>query len=191
MAVTTSNLVLGPATLYVAQFGVSEVSVSTLSSLSSAPTGVEWTDLGGTTDGVSLTIAREFAELEVDQIIDLAGSRNTSRRFTIATNLAELTLQNLDIALSKSGTLTAAAGMSTYEPSLGNSGAEPTYSALLVDGYAPNGKRRRIIIRKALSIEDVEFAYNKEDQSVYTVTFAAHYVNQTIKPFKIIDELAV
>lgn len=189
MAVTTTNLVLGPANLYVAEFGATETALTTLSALSGAVTAVGWTDLGGTNDGVTLTIAQEYTELEVDQIVDLPESRITSRRFTIETNLAELTLANLDLALGGGSVPVTAGGTMTYEPASGNSGASPKYKCLIVDGYAPGGLRRRIIIRKVLSVEDVEFAYNKEDQAVYSVTFSAHYVSEAIKPFKIIDAL--
>jgi hypothetical protein len=186
MATTVSNLVLGPATLYVADFGTSEATLTTLSSLSAPVTAAGWRDVGGTTDGVTLTIAQEFTELEVDQVLDIPGSRLTKRSLSVETNLAELTLDNLKTALN-GGTITTAAGTSTYAPIVNATTAEPSYVALIIDGVAPSGKNRRIIVRKALSNDDIEFAYNKEDQAVYSVAFTAHYVNATTAPFIIVD----
>lgn len=185
MATTVSNLVLGPATLYVADFGASEATLTTLANLGTAP-ATPWRDLGATTDGVTLTIEQEYAELEADQILDRAGSRLIKRNFTIETNMAELTLENLKAALN-GGAITTATGTSTYSPIVKPNSAEPDYLALIIDGHAPSGKARRIIVRKALSTEGVKFAYGKEDQSVFSVSFTAHYVTDAIAPFIIVD----
>lgn len=185
MATTVSNLVLGPANLYVADFGASETTLVTLSSLGTAPTGT-WRDVGATTDGVTLTIEQEYTELEADQVIDVAGSRLVKRGFKVETNLAELTMENLKTALN-GGTITTGTGVQTYSPIINATSAEPTYLALIIDGIAPNGKPRRIIVRKALSLEGTELAYNKEDQSVYSVSFSAHYVSPTVAPFIVVD----
>jgi hypothetical protein len=186
MATTVSNLVLGPATLYVADFGTSEATLTTLSSLSAPVTAAGWRDVGGTTDGVTLTITQEYTQLEVDQVLDVPGSRLTKRELSVETNLAELTLDNLKTALN-GGTITTGTGIQTYTPIVKPNTAEPSYLALIIDGNAPNGKPRRIIVRKALSTDDVEFAYNKEDQAVYTVSFSAHFVSDTVAPFIIVD----
>lgn len=186
MATTVSNLVLGPANLYVADFGASEATLITLASLSTAPTGGTWRDVGATTDGVTLTIEQEYSELEADQVIDVAGSRLVKRGFKVETNLAELTLENLKTALN-GGTITTGTGTSTYTPIVNANSQEPTYLALIIDGVAPSGKARRIIVRKALSTDGTEFAYNKEDQAVYSVSFSAHYVSASVAPFIIVD----
>lgn len=182
MAVTASNLVLGSATLYIGAFGAVEPADA-----KTAP-AVAWTDLGGTTDGVTISVAPEYTELAVDQVIDRVGSRLTSRSITVQTNLAEATLENLKIALG-GGTVTSASGKKTFDLDIANSG-EPAYQALLIDGVAPGGKKRRIIVRKALSTDNVEFAYSKDGQTVYSVTFTAHFVDNVKAPVSIMDELA-
>lgn len=187
MATTTSNLVLGAANLYVANTGVSETGLMTLASLSSAPTGASWRDLGSTsTDGVTLTVNQEYTELEVDQVVDIPGQRLTKRAFTIEANLAELTLENLQTALN-GGTLTTGTGTKTYDPIALASTAEPSYVAMIIDGIAPSGKPRRILVRKALSNADIQFAYSKGNQSFYSVTWVAHFVSPTVGPFSITD----
>ena len=49
--------------------------------------------------------------------------------------------------------------------------------------------RRRVVVRKVLSIDDVETAYKKDEMNLFPVTFAAHYVSASIKPFRVIDQL--
>jgi hypothetical protein len=178
MATTTANLVQGPATLYFGAFGAVEPVDAV-----AVPASAVWKDAGATKDGVNLTIEQEYVELEVDQLADIPGQRLVKRTITIETNLAENTLENLKNALN-GGTTTA----TSYTPGTGAlSGAEPTYSALVIDGVGPSGKNRRIFVRKVLSTDNVEFSYAKGDQSVYAVTFTAHYVSSSIDPFKIID----
>lgn len=184
MSTNASNLVLGSANLYVAPFGASEATITTLSSLGVAPSGA-WTDLGATTDGVTLTVNQEFTELAVDQVVDVVGNRLTKRSFQISTNLAELTLANLQLAMN-GGAVATGTGTSTFTPATATN-ADPTYQALIIDGTAPNGKPRRIIVRKALSTDNVEFVYKKDEQSVYSVTFTAHYVSGSTQPFIVVD----
>lgn len=185
MAVVASNLVLGPGTLYHGAEGATEPADT---AVASAPDAEDWTDVGGTSDGVTLSIENEYTELTVDQIVDRVGSRLTSRTMTVATNLAEPTLENLSRVVNGGGTVTTGTGFKKFEPANDTSATQPTYCALLFDGIAPGGGNRRVIVRRALSTENVEFAYSKEDQTVFSVTFTAHFVNGSTAPFAIIDE---
>ena len=183
MAVTASNLVLGSATIYTAPFATAEPADAV------AAPAVAWIDAGATTDGVTISVSPDYTELVADQVIDRVGSRLTGRTITVSTNLAEVTLENLKVALG-GGTITTTAGKKVFDAAIANSG-EPAYSAILIDGVAPGGKKRRIVIRKALSTDNVEFAYSKDGQTVYSVTFTAHYVDGTKAPISVIDEVAV
>ncbi len=190
MPVTATNLIAGPGTLYTGAFGATEPADSAVNTTPSAST---WTDVGGTQDGVSLNAEREFFELEVDQIVDVPGRRLTKRDLQVVTNLAEPTLDNLVIVLN-GGTKTASAAYATYDPDDTVAATQGTYRALLFDGYAPQSvagatMRRRVVVRKVLSIENVESAYKKDEMTLFPVTFAAHYVSSSIKPFRIIDQL--
>lgn len=186
MAVTASSLTMGPGTLYHGAFGATEPADT---AVASAPNGAIWTDVGGTMDGVTLTINQEFAELTVDQIVDVAGRRLTKRDLTLATNLAEPTLENLSLVSNASATIATGSGFKSLEPSNDTSATQPTYKALLFDGIAPGGGNRRVIGRKMLSTDNAEFAYTKDSQTVFTVTFSAHFVSSVIPPYKVIDEV--
>ncbi len=189
MAVTATNLIQGPGTLYTGDFGETEPADT---AVASAPGG-DWTDVGGTQDGVSLNIEQEYAELEVDQVVDIPGRRLVKRDMQVVTNLAEPTLDNLALVLN-GGTLgsggTGGTAYESYEPDAATSATQPNYKALLFDGYAPNGKQRRVIVRKVLSIEPIETAYKKDEMTLFPVTFAAHWVSASIKPFKVVDSTA-
>ncbi|MFB6776490.1 hypothetical protein ACFCX0_03455 [Streptomyces sp. NPDC056352] len=184
MTVTTTNLIMGPATLYIGNFGATEP-VDT--AVNSTPAASAWTDLGGTQDGAKMAVDQTYTDLEVDQIVDVAGARLTKRLFTIETNLAEPTLENLRYLLND-GTAASGAGFKSYEPVYASSATQPTYRALILDGFSPNQLRRRFIIRKCLSNDKVESTYKKDSQTLFTVKWSGFYVSSVIAPFKTIDE---
>lgn len=187
MAVTTTNLIQGPGTLYTGAFGATEPAQTLAATVAAPSTG--WTDVGGTTDGVTLTIAQEFSELAVDQIVDVAGRRLTKRDLSLKTNLAEATLENLAVSMNqlRSAVDSGTTDLLILEPTDDTSATQPQYHAVIVDGFSPSQFRRRVVVRKVLSTDNVEFAYSKENQTVFSVTWSAHYVSSSIKPFVIID----
>ncbi len=176
MTVVSSNLIQGPATLWIGAFGVTEPAT-----VATAP-GAGWTELGGTKDGIMLGVKDEHAVLEVDQIIYEVARRLTKRVVTIKTVLAEATLVNLGLALNNTApaasVLTADDGLTAFAPS---------YGAILLDGIAPGGFRRRVILRKTLATEGVESAYKKDGQTLFPVTWSAHWVSASIAPFIVTD----
>ena len=195
MAANVVNLVQGPATVYIGDFGATEPANA---AVNTTPQASAWTDVGGTTDGVEISINQEYKELEVDQVVDIPGRRLVKRDMSVKTNLAEPTLQNLLYALNdvNGGSLGASGtGFSGYyEPAFTDSATQPTYRAVLLHGWAPGSgtnnqsKRRMVTLRKVLSSDNVEFAYKKEDQTVFSVTWSVHYVSNLVAPFKIVDE---
>ncbi|WP_018502983.1 phage tail tube protein [Parafrankia discariae] len=186
MGVSASNLTMGPGTLYHAPFGTAEPADA---DINTTPASSGWTDVGGTTDGIQLKVDQTYKELEVDQIVDIPGRRLTKREATIETKLAEPTLANLSLVLN-AGTPMSGANYSTYTPGNDTSASQPRYAALCFDGIAPGGFRRRVILRKTLSVEGISLAYSKDNQSVFTASFSAHYVSPSIPPFRVIDQTA-
>lgn len=179
MAVTATNLIQGPATLYAGIFGATEPAT-----VATTP-GVGWTDVGGTKDGVELQINDEYAVLDVDQIIYEIQRRRTKRVVAIKTQLAEATLENLALAIANTApaanVLTADDGLTAFAPS---------YGAVLMDGIAPGGFRRRVIVRKTLPTDSVGTAYKKDSQTLIPITWTAHWVSASIRPFVIEDATA-
>lgn len=178
MGVTTTNLIQGPATLYWAPFGSTEP--ATVATAPAAP----WVDLGGTKDGVSLIINDTYSVLTVDQVVEEVDRRRTNRVLQIKTSLAEATLENLAHAINNTAPAAAALTLDS-----GLAAFAPVHGAYLLDGIAPGGFRRRIILRRALSTDSVETAYKKDGMTLLPVTFSGHYVSASIKALAITDAL--
>lgn len=176
MPVTSTNLIQGPATVYVAPFGTADPAT-----IATAP-AASWADVGGTKGGLELNVSSEFATLTVDQIVDIIESRRTGREVTVKTTLAEATLQNIAQAIAN-----AAPVANVLELDDGLAAFKPAYSAILIDGIAPGGYRRRIIVRKTLPTDAVGIGYKKDDQTVVPVTWKLHWVSTAIKSLKIED----
>lgn len=184
MAVTTTNLIQGPATLYSGAFQATEPADS---AVNTTPQASAWTDCGGTNGGVKLSVAQTYSELDVDQITVRVASRLTKADYTIETTLAEVTLANLSFVLN-GGTQASGAGYASYDPNVTSSATQPLYTAMLFDGWAPNQFRRRVIARKVLSTDNVDVEYTKDKQTVLAVKFACHYVSGTVTPIHIVDQ---
>lgn len=189
MAVNTTNLIQGPATLYSGAFGATEPADT---AVNTTPQASAWTDCGGTQDGVKLSVDQTYSELEVDQITLRVGSRLTKADYTIETTLAEVTLANLAFVLN-GGTQATGAGFASYDPNVASSATQPLYTAMLFDGWAPllpsgGAARRRVIARKVLSTDSVEAAYTKDKQTVLAAKFSCHYVSGAVTPIHIVDQ---
>lgn len=179
MGVTSTNLIQGPATLYTGLFGATEPAT-----IATAP-ATGWTDVGGTKDGIEVSVNDEYASLTVDQILMDIERRRTGRQVTLKTTLAEATLANLALALNNAAPV---AGVLNLDDGL--AAFAPKYTALLMDGIAPGGFRRRVVIRKTLATDSVGVAYKKDDQTVIPVTWTAHWVSSSITPLKWEDAAA-
>ena len=176
MPVTSTNLIQGPATVYVASFGTAEP--ATIATVPAAA----WVDVGGTKGGLELNVSSEFATLTVEEIVDIIESRRTGREVTVKTTMAEATLANIAQAIAN-----AAPVANVLELDDGLAAFKPAYSAILIDGIAPGGFKRRIIVRKTLPTDAVGIGYKKDDQTVVPVTWKLHWVSTVIKALKIED----
>ncbi|GAA4082714.1 hypothetical protein [Actinomadura miaoliensis] len=188
MAVTVTNLIQGPADLFVGQFGATEPPEEEVAlPVDETSVATEWRDIGGTQGGVTLEVELEYSELEVDQIVDIPESRLTKRTFKVNTNMAEPTLENLRFAFN-GGTINTGAGYKSYSPTMDNSAVSPNYSAAIFDGIAPAGLRRRVIVRKVINEATVEQESVKDGQTLLPVELKAHYVSRSVPPFDYVDE---
>lgn len=184
MSVVTSNLIQGPADLYADLLGATEPADTGVAS----PPGGTFTDLGGTNGGISVNVTTEWAELEVDQIVETPERRRTKIEVVLATSLAELTLENLTRSYNQDPATAIDTGVGFEAIDVTPDDPFATvYQAIICDGRAPAGKRRRVIARKAINTADVEKAYSKGDQTLIPVEFTCHYVSSSIKSVHIVD----
>ena len=176
MGVTVTNLLAGPATIYVAPFGTTEPTTA------DATPDAAWVDVGGTDGGARLVMNTTYTPLTVDQIAGPVGSRLTDRTITVATSLAEATLANLRSALN----LPVDVG-TTLEVDAEISNEEPEYRAVMIVGQKPGGGNRLVILRRALSTESIEMAWTKDGKTMIPVTFSGYYVSSSVSSIKIDD----
>jgi hypothetical protein len=194
MAVNPQNLVLGPCTLYYAQFGTTEPTDASVTPDGwLAPPPAPWTDFGGTDGGVTLEIDLTYTDLEVDQVIMPVGARLTAMEMSVAGKLAEVTQANMATALNNITQSGSGSGYITLDIPVGSPATQPDYSALIIDGWGPELSTgqpclRRAIVRKVLSQAKVQLVSDKKTQQSVDCTFKAYYVGSGINPIHIIDE---
>lgn len=177
MGVTTSNLLQGPVAVHVGLFGATEPANA------EGVISPNFTDVGGTTDGCTLTLGQTFSNMVVDQVPMPVGSRLTEQMATVTTNVAEATLANFRIALNQA--VSAATTVEFGGDDIVN--ADPLYRAVLLKGRAPGGTPRLVIVRRALSTESIGVPFKKDGMTVVPVTWTAYYVSSSIKAVKIDD----
>src|SRR5688500_10934762 len=187
---SATTLLVGPGALWDADCGPTE------------PVGTAVADarpgggphLGATDGAAAGTAARASRRVRTERTVGTPGRRLTSLDVSLATALAEPTLEDwrLSLADAASEITTGGAGATGYAAmDLGGPdepGEEPDYRAVIFRGRAPQGRRRLVIVRKALSVEEVESEYKKDDQTFIPVTFQAHWVSTSIKSVHCVDE---
>ena len=194
MAVTASNLVLGPARIYTAPFGSTEpTDASVTPNGTTTPPSAPWVDVGGTDGGVTFEVDTTYTDLTVDQIIMNVGARLTELKMSVTVKLSEVTLANLQTSLNSIGVTASGSGYSTLEIPVGSAASQPAYAAVIIDGWAPYTAAglpalRRIIVRKVLTQTKVSMTYDKKSQLAYECTFGAYYVSSSINPCHIVDQ---
>jgi hypothetical protein len=186
------EVIMGAGRLYLGDFSLTGANEPTLEAINATPQSSAWTDVGFTSDGVTLTWNQTFSNMTVDQVADPVGAKMTERVLTVATNFAQATLDNLKYALN-TGAITTGSGYKYLDPEYDGDELQPPYRALLFDGYAPATsagvvKRRRVLVRKVLSTESVGVPYQKENMTLVPVTFSSFYVSPTLAPYRVIDE---
>lgn len=196
MAVNAANLIMGPARLYVAPFGSTEpTDASVTPGGTTTPPSSPWVDAGGTDGGVTFETDNTYTDLTVDQVIMNVGARLTEMKMTVTTKMSEITFANLQTSLNTIATTNSGSGYQTLEIPVGTSATQPTYAALIIDGWAPMlgtgaPALRRIIVRKVLSQAKATLAFDKKTQQGLDVTFTAYFVSSSISPVHIVEQTA-
>lgn len=183
MAGTPSNVFGGPVEVFTAPVGTVEPDAATLDTLDTA-----WKSAGFTTGGVRQNVAVEYTRYEVDQVPMPVGHRIRSRTITVATTMAEATLENMARAQAQAATQVTASGTGkAYELAADDVTAEPEYSAVLLRGPGPNGRTRVAVYRRCLPVEGVQTESTKTDATGLPVTWEAAYVSPSVRPFRVLE----
>jgi hypothetical protein len=192
VAIQPQNVVMGPATVYTGAFGATEPAYS---AIGSPPNSAVWTDVGGTADGTSvlLEVEHSLTNINVEQLIDPIGARVSKRVIQVTVVLEEATLNNLNLAMNQLLTISPGSGYTVADPLTSITAVQPTYTAVLIDGWAPTTGttetecRRRMIIRKCLSSSKADLEYEKTKAVLFHTTWTGFWVSTGVAPFEIID----
>jgi hypothetical protein len=186
MSVNPQNFVQGPASLYLAVFGSAEPADSTATVAGGPPGGV-WVDAGGTEMPVVIEEDVTYADQKVTQIPMATGARETDYVVTVKTMMSEVNVANLQWAMNQLNTVSVNAGYTAVDRIVGAASSQPTYAALIVDGWGPMlstgaPARWRHIIRKVISKPKIMRNYDPTKMVGYDVTFQSYWISTSITP---------
>lgn len=187
--VTRANIVAGPAVIYAGIFG--QVTIPADADVNVAPAASGgWRDMGGTDGALTVAVAQTFFTGRVQQVPDAVLRRLTERDVTAKVNLAEATLANFRAVTNESQAGSGqGSGYSKQILTAGTAAIFPVEQSIIVDGWAPGtNKRRRCILKRVTSIENVEEAVDKGGMRMYPVTFGSMFIDTNTSPYDVIDE---
>lgn len=151
-----------------------------------------WRDAGYTQEGIEFSNEPEFADVEVDQLMDAALVFKTGQTNTLSTTFAEATLENLLVVWGQQDSSLVASTTST--PAVltvlgGQLGEAPIERQLIVVG---NGKRnaatgyyneRTYHFTRAISVDQSSIAQRRTENSAIAVSFRLLPADTTGNPY--------
>jgi hypothetical protein len=191
-----SNLVMGPARLYIYKFGF-DPTLSyepALADINLAPAASAWYDTGLTLGGSNLGNDVTWTPLKADQLPDELGARMTGRKLGATVNFAEMTRTNLAYAWNMTAGPTGA-NYAVSDLNAGQTASRAPYRTLLIDGAGPDlpdgtPMKRRGILRKCLPSGNTKLNWEQANQQVLASEFSAYFVSESVSPVRIIDQTA-
>jgi hypothetical protein len=185
--VNTADMMIGPGKLRYAPVGTDDALIVA----TYTPNWTSWTEVGATDGGVQMSIAKDYANHSIDQVADWVASTITERHTTVQTsvveagNLAKLALVN------NGGTTTPSFNPSwaKYEPTTDLIVTQETYISVALEGVTLAGKKRIIVARRVLNVDSVSWEHKKDGKTMYGLSFAGHYVSDTVAPFVVYSQL--
>jgi hypothetical protein len=172
MAVTTSNIVVGEASV---KTGTSNITM----------TNADFdnlTDVGATQGGLEISWEPDMVDIEIDQYGDAAKVIQSKVKVMVKTTLAEGTLNNLATAWSYDNTTGGDDikvnndGANTKTLLFGSQSVYPYEYAIQVTGYAPGStaavtKTRKFNTKRAVSMTTSMLSMKRAEASVFEVSF--------------------
>jgi hypothetical protein len=179
--VNPAQMMVGPGKLRWAAVGTDDAAIVA----AYTPNWTSWTDVGSTDGGVQMSIAKDYANHEVDQVADWVASTITSRHVTVQTNVVEAGDMAKLALVNNGGTTTPSFNPSwdKYEPTTDLIATQETYISVALEGITLAGKKRIIVCRRALNVDSIAFEFKKDGKTMYALSFAGHYVSDTTAPF--------
>lgn len=181
------NLLVSNAKIWVAPYG-STLPAITATGLAANPAS-PFVSPGFTNGGVTWTVENEMVEYRADQVKIALGAANTNTTVTVEMTLAEVTLENLGLALADGiidDTLDTGNVLALTPGKMND--FQVQYKTLILDTDAPSGlqgvnARRRIIFKRCLPTSGSNLAYGREDQQGLPVTWTVYGIDETTDPW--------
>ena len=170
----TTNVLYGVGILFTAPTTATVPSDQNLG-VGSAWTGLGWSYIGGTLDGVTLTFAPTVQNILIEEQPTPVGVAVTTADLTVTCNLSEETLNNVSLAWGNSGSqaVTPAGAGQPGKTVLTLSTVFPSLSLALI-GKNQLGYARVLYIPTVISAGQVQTAYRRAaQQRVYPLTLSA------------------
>lgn len=194
MAGNIRNIIVGAAQLFLSVdlAGAADVSIQRqdLPALTAGtPAGAtvnaaaNWRDVGFTTAGIAVAYTPTYGSVTVDQLKDAAALFATDLTVTVATEMAEPTLDNIRVVWGQDMTTTTPSGspetsgsQDTLDINASSLGAYPVEHSLVAVGNAPRtpgGRRRERVYygRRVVSVDASTSTLARTDATVVPVTF--------------------
>jgi len=182
---TSTNIIVGAASLFVADTTLDAASLTAFESAKSfkdtLTNDADYTNVGYTMNGLELQFQPDFGEVQVDQILDVAKLYKQGMQVSLATSFAEATLENLLLALAyKDSKLTgtkSTSGGRVLDLSAGDIGECPVERGLVAVGPGTGDcvnsttVERVYTAYRALSIENVTVSAKRDEASMFAVNF--------------------
>ena len=205
---TSSNIIVGAAAFFVATEAMVPADLPAFQSNKSyrdtlsdfaVSSGLDFTNVGYTMNGLELQFQPDFGEVSVDQVLDVAKLYKQGMTVNLTTAFAEATLENLLIAIAgQAGDLGSSSGKSSSSGqaltlSAGDIGECPLERGLVAVGPGTgdcvvSDKVERVYAAyRALSIENVTVSAKRDEPSMFEVNFRLLPEDTSASYGKIID----
>lgn len=150
--VDTTKLIRGAARLLYADSSVTQpTKLADVISLSTFDAAANWNDLGATREGIQINLNNTEDAFEVDQVQGEVGSAPNAWECTVATRLAEMTLEHFVFIWEGAAITTDSTIPSPYERETGFAGATSyTERRLAVLFQKPSGKILGFLFHKVV-----------------------------------------
>lgn len=180
MAIDVAQMMVGPGRMRWAPLGTDDELIVA----ANVANWTGWTDVGPTDGGIQLAIAKDYANHEIDQTPDWVASTITARRMTLQSSLVA-SASHTTLSLVNNGGVIASTNPSwtSYEPNTDLISKQEEYIMVAVEGVSLTGKPVIDVVRRVLNVDSVAFEYKKDGKTMFGLSFAGHFVSDTVAPF--------
>jgi len=203
--VGAADVYLGPSgTTKPALVGGTKYRTTLATADGSTSTGVgtlvtNWKNVGYTQEGLEVSYEPDYADVQVDQLLDAAKIFKQGMTVSLRTTFAEATLDNLLIAWGQLDATVSSVGPFEREAAMeaGSLGAAPVERGLIAIGNSPehaadnNYGERVYHAFRVLSVESSAHSMSRNDPTVVPVSFRALPDDSTSRYGSIRDRLNV